>query len=105
MAKETKKENGGGPSWLEALQNPRGMAVKRFMFQVLGDKFPPHDDLITRIATCLITDNDMIAFNKLVNDIYDIGFTKAIAEYKKIDDRLTKMGIPITVKKTQVDSQ
>lgn len=101
MAKEAKKEN-GGPSWLEVLQNPRGIAVKRFMAQTLGERFPPHDDLISRLTTCLVTDGDMVAFNKLINDVYDIGFTKAVLEYK---DQLAKLQIPFTVKKTLVDNQ
>lgn len=102
MAKKSVEGKKDGPSWLETLQNPRGLAIKKFMAQTLGNRFPPHDDLISRLTTCLVTDGDMVGFSKLVNDIYEIGFAKAVSEYR---EQLTKMGIQVTIKKNQADNQ
>jgi hypothetical protein len=102
MAQEERNEKSIGTNWLDSLQNPRGLAIKKFMAELLNEKYVQYQDLISRISTCIITDGDMIAFNKLVNDIHEIGFTRAIDVYKQ---QLTNLGIKVTVKKNQDSGQ
>lgn len=80
---------------LESLaQNPKTYALKKFMAQLLEHKYGPHDDIISRMTASLITDADMANFGKLISDIYEVGYMKAVAEYK---DQLAKLGIKVTV--------
>lgn len=82
-------------NWLEYLQNPKGLILKKFMAQILLQKYPPYDDLLSRLATSLITEKDLNLFAKLVNDLYELGYTKAVGDYK---EQLTKLGITVNVK-------
>lgn len=82
----------------QLINNPRGMALKKFMFDLLKEKYGQHDDLLDRIASFLVTEKDLIAYSKMVSDIYEVGYHKAVADYK---EQLADMGIGVTVGKTQ----
>jgi hypothetical protein len=83
----------------QLIQNPRGMALKKFMFDILKDKYGQHDDLLDRIASFLVTERDLVAYSKLISDVHEVGYLKAVADYK---EQLADMGIGVTVgKKTQ----
>ena len=76
------------PSWVQMMSNPQGHVIKKYMAEILKDKFPPHQEILERISTNLITHGDMQAFGKLVSDIYQIGYLKAIAEHEEVLNRL-----------------
>jgi dsRNA-specific ribonuclease len=82
-------------NWLEYLQNPKGLILKKFMAQILIQKYPPYDDLLSRVAASLVTEKDLTSFANLVNDLYELGYTKAVEDYK---EQLTKLGITVKVK-------
>jgi len=85
------------------LQNPKIYALKKFMAQILEQKYASHDDIISRMTHNLVTDADMMNFSKLVTDVYEAGYLKAVAEYR---DQLLKLGIKVTVgQKTLADNQ
>ena len=54
----------------QLINNPRGMALKKFMFDLLKEKYGQHDDLLDRIASFLVTEKDLIAYSKMVSDKY-----------------------------------
>ncbi len=83
-------------NFAEMLQNPRSIALKNFMAQAIQHKVINYDDLLTRIGSVLITDNDIKMFGYLINDVLAAGYQKALDDYKS---QLEKMGIEITVKK------
>ncbi len=90
-------------SWQQIMQNPKGMALRAFMQSVLQNKYPPYDDVVSRISVSLVTDNDVAVFAKMVNDIFEAGYHRAVGEYKT---QLTKMGIHVNVTtKSQAESQ
>ncbi len=82
--------------------NPKIYALKKFLAQILEQKYQNHDDIITRATHNIITDNDIVSFSKLITDIYENGYMKAVAEYK---EQLTKLGIKVSLQKTQADNQ
>lgn len=74
------------------------MALKKFMFDLLKEKYGQHEDLIERMAAYLVTEKDLLAYSKMVSDIHEVGYLKAIADYK---EQLAEMGIGVTIGKTQ----
>jgi hypothetical protein len=81
-------------AWSQMMQNPKNLALKKFMVQVMGNKANPYDDLFTRLGTSLVTDNDLKVFGEMVNDILGIGYRKAIEDYR---DQLKKLGLEVSL--------
>lgn len=81
-------------SWTQLMQNPRGIALKKFMSLAMGEKVGAYDDLLTRVSTSLVTDNDLKAFGEMVNDILGIGYRKAIDDYR---DQFKKLGLEVSL--------
>ncbi len=82
-------------NWSQFMQNPKSMALKAFMQQALQNGYPAYEDVMSRIAVVLVTDNDLALFAKMINEIYESGYAKAVSDYK---DQLNKMGIQVTTK-------
>lgn len=96
-------ENMKGPSLTDMLQNPKAMALKRFMAEILGQKYLDYEELLHRSTFYLVTDKDMASFGKMVSDVYELGYMKAVADYK---DQLQKLGVKVNIsQKTLADSQ
>jgi hypothetical protein len=81
-------------NWAQFMQNPKGSVLKKFMAQVMGDKVNPYDEVLTRLSTVLITDNDIKIFGELVNDVLGIGYRKAVEDYRS---QLNQMGIEVSL--------
>ena len=95
-------ENTKGPSLSDMMQNPKGIALKRFMATILGQKYSEYEELLQRSTFYLVTDKDMASFGKMVSDLYDLGYMKAVADYK---DQLQKIGVKVNIsQKTLVDN-
>ena len=82
-------------NWAEFVQNPKTLAIRKFMAEVLEEKYSSYDDLATRISRELITESDLNNFAKMINDVYEMGYKKAIAEYK---DKLADFGVQVEIK-------
>lgn len=90
-------------SLADMMQNPRGIALKRFMATVLGQKYLDYDDLLQRSTCYLVTEKDIALFSKMISDIYELGYMKAVDDYK---DQLQKHGYKINIsQKTLADTQ
>lgn len=76
------------------MQNPKGIALKKFMSQVMGNKVGGYDELFTRLGTSLVTDNDLKIFGEMINDILGIGYRKAVEDYR---GQLNKLGIEVSL--------
>jgi hypothetical protein len=81
-------------NWSQLMQNPRGMVLKRFMLQILGNKVGEYDELLTRISTTVITDGDLKSFGDMINAVLAVGYRKAVDDYK---DQLSKLGIGVNL--------
>lgn len=57
------------------------MALHKYMFDLLQEKYQGNANIISRIAHYLVTDNDMREFTKLVGDLYESAYTKALKDY------------------------
>jgi hypothetical protein len=81
-------------NWSQFMQNPKGMVLKKFMLQVMGDKVNPYDELLTRLGTVLITDNDIKIFGEMVNEVLGLGYRRAVEDYRT---QLNKLGIEVSL--------
>lgn len=76
------------------MQNPRGVALKKFMSQVIGEKVGIYDELLTRLSVSIVTDNDLKVFGEMVNDILSNGYRKAVDDYR---GELKKIGLEVSL--------
>lgn len=81
-------------AWVEYLQNPKAIALKKFMIEILQSKFYTYEDLISRLGASLVTENDLSKFGLMINEIFEMGYTKAVNDYK---DQLAKLGIEVNM--------
>lgn len=81
---------------MNMMQNSSLIAIKQFMFKLLEKNYAEFDDVITRATHNLVTEGDMNSFAKLMNKIYELGYQKAINDYKS---ELSKMNIVVNYKK------
>ena len=77
-------------NWLQYMQNPRGYLLKKTMFEVLKERFSENEQIVERMGATLVTESDLNSFMKLVSDIYEIAYMKAVADHK---EQLQKVGL------------
>jgi hypothetical protein len=70
-------------SWAQIFQNPKGLALKKFMAQIIDRKVQDYDDLLDRLGASLVTENDVKLFGNLMNDVMAAGYYKAVNDYKE----------------------
>lgn len=72
------------------LGNPRIPQLKKVIYEILKNKYPPHDVIIERIGYALQTEKDIKDFLKFVSDVYEVSYLKAIDDHK---EQLKKLGM------------
>lgn len=77
------------------LQNPQTIALKKYLYGILKDKYHKHDDLISRIGPVLITESDFNGFTKFCIELCEVGFLSAVEQHKEV---LEKSGLKATIK-------
>jgi hypothetical protein len=88
-------ENAGGNSnYIKYLSNPKGFTMKKWFYDLLGLEYAGHDAIIERVATSLTTQQDLEDFGKLIGQVYEKGYRKAIDDYKKEAERV---GLKVSV--------
>jgi len=69
--------------WMSSLQNPHLNPLKKYIFDILKNKYSQNDDIVTRIALDLKVEDDMKAFAQLIFDAYQAGFEESFSQYKE----------------------
>lgn len=75
-------------------QNPHSSAIKKYLFELLKEKYSKNEKFIERLTSYVVTKEDYEALGILIVDIFETGFLKAVDEYK---DQLLKMGLKVEV--------
>ncbi len=75
-------------------QNPQSIAIKKYLFEILKERYGRNERFIERISTLIATKEDYDGFGSFITDIYETGFLKAVNEYK---DQFHKMGMKVSV--------
>lgn len=76
------------------MANPRAFTVKRWLYELLKDKFGPHEKISERLAVSFQTDQDVEEFGRLAAEIFECGYRKAVDDYKT---EAEKLGIKVHV--------
>lgn len=77
-------------SWLDYFSNPKGHILKKAMFEVLQERYSQNEQIIERLGVSLMTESDLKSFMKLVTDIYESAYIKAVNDQK---EQLQKLGL------------
>lgn len=87
-------------SWLDYLSNAKGHYVKKSMFEVLQERYMQNEQIIDRLSVSLMTENDVKQFLKLVTDVYETAYMKAVNDHK---EQLQKLGLVAKVVPQKTD--
>ena len=66
------------------------------MFEILKERYAPHDTILERVSNSLTTEQDFNQFYKLVTDIYEAAYFKAVVDHQ---EQLKKVGLTARVVK------
>lgn len=75
-------------------QNPQSTTIKRYLFEILQERYSKNEKFIDRIAATVVTKEDFDGLGSFVTDIFEAGFLRAIDQYK---DQLHKMGVKVNI--------
>jgi len=74
--------------------NMRTYVVKKYLFEMLQDRYGKNEPIIERIASMLPLEKDLEAFNKLMADVYEKAYHKCVADHK---EQLAKLGFKVNI--------
>ena len=77
-------------SWMDYLTNPRSHMIKKAMFEVLKERYSQNENIIERVGAHLVTDDDVKSFYKLITDVYEKAYLKAVQDHR---EQLEKAGL------------
>ena len=77
-------------NWMDYFNNPRGHYLKKTMFDVLKERYAQNEQIIDRLGVTLLTESDLNDFMKMVGDIYESAYMKAVNDHK---EQLQKAGL------------
>ena len=76
------------------MSNPRAFTLKKWMAELLKAKYVNHDAIIERVASSLVTERDLQEFGRLITDVYEAAYLKAVNDYKS---QFEKLGINVNI--------
>lgn len=75
-------------------QNPQSITIKRYLFEILKEKYTKNEKFIDRLASNISTKEDYEGLSMLIADIFETGFLRAVDQYK---EQLTKLGVRVDI--------
>lgn len=79
---------------VQYMNNPRAFTLKKWFIELLQNRYIPHDGIIERVAMSLTTEDDLKEFGKLIAEVFEAGYFKAVNDYK---DQAHKAGIEVKI--------
>lgn len=76
------------------MQNPQAFAVRKYLFEMLKERYSRNADYIERLSAGVTTKADYEALGSLMADVYEAGFVRAVDQYK---EQLARMGMKVSV--------
>jgi len=58
-------------------------ALKKYIFDMIPEKYHEHDEILTRSTANLVTQKDIEEFAKFVAVVFESGYLKAAEQYKE----------------------
>jgi hypothetical protein len=87
---------------MQYLRNPHVFAIKQYIAKLIPEKFKERETFIERLCISLSTKQDVEDFGKIVLDIYEAGFFRAIGKYR---EQLEKHGIAVKVTAEELEKK
>ncbi len=79
---------------MKYMANPKSFTLKKWFAELLKERYQKHDSIIERVATSLVTDTDLQDFGKLVTEVYESAYRKAVNDYQV---ELDKIGVKVAI--------
>lgn len=76
------------------MSNPKAFTLKKWFSDLLRMDVATHDTIIERVATSLTTEKDLEDFGKLVSQVYELGYRKAVDDYR---EQVEKLGLKVNI--------
>ena len=76
------------------MSNPKSFTLKKWFSDILKEEYTIHDEIIERISTSMLTDKDVEKLGKLITNVYEIAYKKAVNDYRA---EFEKLGVKINV--------
>ena len=76
-------------NFLDYFASLQGQYVKKISFEILQERYAQNEPILERLSHNM-TESDTKAFVKLLTDVYEIAYLKAVNDHK---EQLTKIGL------------
>lgn len=76
------------------MMNPKAFTIKKWLAPILRERFLRSENTIERLATAIVTDQDLKDFGRFVTDVFECAYLKAVEDYRS---QFEKLGIKINV--------
>lgn len=76
------------------MSNPRAFTLRKWFYELLKIDYVAHDTIIERISSALVTERDVEDFGKLIGQVYEKGYRKAVDDYRK---QVEDMGLKVSI--------
>lgn len=75
-------------------QHTYQMALHKYMFDLLQERYSSHQNIVSRIGHYIITEGDLRDLSNLIADLYEKAYTKALQDYH---GQLEAAGIKVAI--------
>lgn len=75
-------------------QNPHAVAIKKYMFDILKERYGRNSKYIERLAASTLTKEDYESLGVLMADLFECGFLRAVDQYR---EQMSKLGMRVDV--------
>jgi hypothetical protein len=81
-------------NFMRYMANPKAFTIKKWLYELLQLNYAAHDQIVERVSSTLVTDRDLEDFSKLVGQIFEAGYKKAVDDYRK---QFEDMGLKVQI--------
>ena len=80
-------------NWVNALSHPQLVMIRKYVSQILKDRYGQHDELMQRICGVLVTQKDLEDFGRFVVDIYEVSYLKCVEDHRQALEKVGQKAI------------
>ena len=80
--------------FMKYASNPKVFILKKWFYDMLKINYTSHDTIIERVSCSLTTEKDLEDFGKLIGQVYETGYKKAVDDYR---EQIEKLGLKIEI--------
>lgn len=74
------------------MSNPRAFTLRKWFYDLMNVDYSKYDTIIERVSTSLTTEKDLEEFSKLIGQVYEMGYRKAVDDYRI---KMEEMGLKV----------